>query len=374
MIRKIQLADFKCFTNMMFSTAPLTLLTGTNSVGKSSVLQSLLLFRLATLSASAGEEIISLNGPYGLNLGAFDDILRHDVSTADIPTIGMSITEEHSEYRITLTGGEVGARYARVQFSGDDLPGSLSVEGLGEFVYLSSDRFGPRLTSEVQSVPKESLELDYRGEHTADLLSRCERDEVVPELEHPKAPGQRLLKQTEAWLSSFVPGVEIRVEPAPDLDLATIRFKRGGVSSEWERPANTGYGVSYCLPIVVAGLTAQKGSILIVESPEAHLHSSAQSEMGSFLARLAASGVQVLIETHSDHILNGIRKAAVQIDHPLSHKDVIVNHLSLENQTVHKDEIRITETGSLTSWPRTFFDQAEIDIGAIVKSRFPDHS
>jgi predicted ATPase len=158
------------------------------------------------------------------------------------------------------------------------------------------------------------------------------------------------------------------------MDLAALRFMRGGVSSEWERPSNTGFGVSYCLPIIVAGLSAKKDSILIVESPEAHMHPSAQSAMGSFLGRLAATGIQVFIETHSDHVLNGIRRAAIDPDHPLLREHVVMNHLSRKEDELIKEEIRITEAGSLSSRPPEFFDQAEIDIGAIVKSRFPGKS
>jgi predicted ATPase len=220
-------------------------------------------------------------------------------------------------------------------------------------------------------VPKELLEIGHKGEYLADVLNRCERDEINQALEHPAAGGHRLLKQAEAWLSTFVPGVEIRVDSALDVDLATIRFKRGGVSSEWERPANTGFGVSYSLPIVVAGLVAKERSVLVVESPEAHLHPSAQSAMGSFLARLAAVGIQIFIETHSDHILNGIRRSVVEDAHPLSRQDVVINHLTLEDGAVKTNEIKINESGNLSLRPRSFFDQAELDVSAIIKSRFP---
>ncbi len=75
------------------------------------------------------------------------------------------------------------------------------------------------------------------------------------------------------------------------------------------RAPNMGFGVSYSLPIVLAGLFAPVGGLLIIENPEAHLHPAGQSRMGTFLATLAGDGVQVLVETHSDHVLNGIRRA-----------------------------------------------------------------
>ena len=78
------------------------------------------------------------------------------------------------------------------------------------------------------------------------------------------------------------------------------------------RPTNMGFGVSYALPVITAGLLAPAGSLLVVENPEAHLHPAGQSRVGRFLAHLAASGVQVVAETHSDHVLNGVRLAAVE--------------------------------------------------------------
>ena len=73
-----------------------------------------------------------------------------------------------------------------------------------------------------------------------------------------------------------------------------------------------GFGVTYSLPIILSGLIAKEKGLLIVENPEAHLHPAGQSRMGVFLAWLAGKGVQVLVETHSDHIINGIRRAIAE--------------------------------------------------------------
>src|SRR5258708_39648245 len=77
----------------------------------------------------------------------------------------------------------------------------------------------------------------------------------------------------------------------------------------WYRPANVRYGLTYAFPIIVALLAAEDDQIVVIDSPEAHLHPSAQSQMGQLLARFAAAGVQILVETHSDHLLNGARLA-----------------------------------------------------------------
>lgn len=369
MIQSIEAQNFKGLSGIAFRAGKITLLTGTNSVGKSSLIQSLLLFRLASLRSLDRNPIIALNGPYDLSLGEFVDILRHDVPDETDFRIVLTMLADGREYDLTLTSSIEAARYAEVVFR-PHAPEFLNRGGLGTFCYLSAEREGPRNSASIQSVPKEQMEIGARGQHVANILDVCDRDSVLPGLEHPSASGQRLTKQVEAWLAEFVPGVEIRTVTAREHDVASIRFKRGGLSAEWERPSNTGFGVSYCLPIIVAGLVAKVGSILIVDSPEAHLHPSAQSAMGRFLGRLAAEGVQVFAETHSDHILNGIRLAAVDESHPLSRDDVVINHLRLVAGKVTKEEVAIDAHGGLSSRPPEFFDQAESDLAAIISKRF----
>jgi predicted ATPase len=372
MIQSLEANNFKGLTGINFRTGKLTLLTGTNSVGKSSVIQLLLLLRLASLrTIESAVSILPLNGPYDLSLGEFLDILRHDVEGRDSSEIAIHATIDDAEYVLTLQADVETARYAKFTLQ-PNTPKAFLAHSLGSFCYLSAEREGPRSASLLQSLPKERVEIGARGQFVANVLQLCERDSVASQLEHPTVPGQRFLKQVESWLAEFVPQVEIRIDSARELDLAAIRFKRGGLSAEWERPSNTGFGVSYCLPIVVAGLVAKRGSVLVIDSPEVHLHPSGQSAMGSFLSRLAAAGVQVVAETHSDHLLNGVRLAAIDTRHPVDRKDVVINHLRLSGERLLKEEVTIDDHGSLSARPPEFFDQAEHDLAEIVKRRFPN--
>jgi predicted ATPase len=91
--------------------------------------------------------------------------------------------------------------------------------------------------------------------------------------------------------------------------------------------------------------------------------------MARFLATLAAGGVQVIIETHSDHIINGIRLAAID-DHPLDRQKVIIHNLYTDSEgSIQVDPIEITATGSLSKWPANFLDQTERDLAAILRAR-----
>ena len=85
-----------------------------------------------------------------------------------------------------------------------------------------------------------------------------------------------------------------------------LRTSKG---TSFHRPIHTGFGLTQVLPLLVAALSARLEDLLLVENPEVHLHPSGQAAMGEFLAEVAAAGVQVLAETHSDHVLNGVRRA-----------------------------------------------------------------
>ena len=82
---------------------------------------------------------------------------------------------------------------------------------------------------------------------------------------------------------------------------AALKYKNEG---EFYEPTATGFGISYVIPIVVQALVAStmNNSVLIIENPEAHLHPYSQSQLGKFLTLVALNGVQIIVETHSEHI------------------------------------------------------------------------
>jgi predicted ATPase len=130
-----------------------------------------------------------------------------------------------------------------------------------------------------------------------------------------------------------------------------------------------GFGVSYALPVILAGLTAQPGGILIVENPEAHLHPAGQSRMGVFLAWLAGRGVQVVVETHSDHVLNGIRRSIGEHGYLRSSDAVLHFFDSTENDEPRIQRLDFTSVGGVSHWPKGFFDQYQIDIASLGQVR-----
>ena len=120
-------------------------------------------------------------------------------------------------------------------------------------------------------------------------------------------------------------------------------------------------------------LTAEPGSLLLIENPEAHLHPAAQAKMGKLLALSAQYGVQIIVETHSDHLLNGIRllvKGDKEWDKVDSDK-IIVHYFNSELEDDfdkrYKDTLKINPSGKLDGWPVGFFDEWEKNLRTLVK-------
>lgn len=120
------------------------------------------------------------------------------------------------------------------------------------------------------------------------------------------------------------------------------------------------------MPIVTACLGAPSGSLLLIENPEAHLHPQGQVALGELLARCANDGVQIIVETHSDHVLNGICLAAK--NNIVLAEEVALHLFSRAVQTGDVSVVSpaLLQTGQLSNWPNGFFDQWDKSISALL--------
>jgi predicted ATPase len=148
------------------------------------------------------------------------------------------------------------------------------------------------------------------------------------------------------------------VEQVPRVNAVTLGL-RTSVDSDFHRPVHVGFGLTQVLPIIVAALSARKNDILLIENPEVHLHPAAQALMGGFLAEVACSGVQVVIETHSDHVLNGIRLAAK--NGAIAPEKVALHFFDLAEGEMSSTVTspKLDKNGRLDQWPEGFFDEWE---------------
>lgn len=369
-LSRFRIERFKCFADQTVTFKELTLLAGKNGTGKSTVIQALLLLRQAYLRDSLTQGELRLNGMLA-EIGTAQDALYSD---SHIDSIAFHVWGDDQSFDFTFA-------VERDEFEGDTLYGdplfiedsrdSLDVDNSSQDVldllpvnlfeqplsYLQAERWGPRSQYPMSDLSPEKMSVGVQGEYTAHCLAQFGNDQINNlKLAYPGRDNDTTLKhQTQLWMGSIAPDLDIETTSLRPTKTVLLRLNN-------YRPPNTGFGVSYALPIVVAGLMAKPGSMLIVENPEAHLHPAAQSEIGQFLAQAAASGIQVIIETHSDHILNGIRLSVLQ--DVLPPEKVSIQFFSF-SPVEYKYEVfspKIDADGRIDFWPKGFFDQIEKDL------------
>ncbi|PTS94473.1 hypothetical protein DBR27_17750 [Flavobacterium sp. HMWF030] len=147
-----------------------------------------------------------------------------------------------------------------------------------------------------------------------------------------------------------------------DTNLLTFFVSPDG-SFNYHKPTNVGYGFSYILPILVSGLISKPGEIMIIENPEAHLHPFAQSVIAKFLTLVALKGVQVIIESHSEHILNGLRISV--FEDVISSQDLSVLYFDRDGDEPFI-KIEMNSDGGIRNWPKDFFDQSTKDLNYLL--------
>ena len=231
------------------------------------------------------------------------------------------------------------------------------------FYYLSAERLGPRMSQRNTSLTYPNT--GVRGEYTAQILYQSRYDKIFEKRQNQFEKSPFLHKQVNAWLNTIIPNVEVKAESNISMQVSQILLKNS-VSNDYLQSTNIGFGISYALPIIVTGLIAQEGSCLIVENPEAHLHPAAQSAMGKFIAMLANSGLYVIIETHSDHILDGIQIYAAQ--NGIHQDNIVINNFEIINDSVNVTSIMYDDKYQYSMWPRHFMDQSNINYVEFINS------
>ena len=161
-----------------------------------------------------------------------------------------------------------------------------------------------------------------------------------------------------AWIGDLFPGAEANAVPVQQTNLMRLQL-RSGITSDWVRPANIGYGISYAFPIIVGGLCVDSDQTVILDSPEAHLHPRAQSRIGRFLAQMSSSGSQMLVETHSDHVLNGVR---IAVRDGVIGPDQTALYFFTGKPDARVVRLSVDRHGTIHDLPEGFFDQAERDL------------
>ena len=420
MIKHLAIKNFKLYKEVNLPLNRLNLLTGINGRGKSTVLQAFLLMSQSAQINRATAQIY-LNGD-DVKLGTFDDVKSKEVSFSEPICFTFHYDEIVCQYflysnqtdaselnidKITVEshGFELELRKSE---TGDDMYHSYSsphpeinadvllplfdlflsnssiehylpqtplreirnVINLVGIHYVSADRIGPRIYYENKSLGH-FIRVGALGENTVNVLYHKGNDHVNDTILHGyckifgedcKEMSSTIEDNTNYWVDKIFQGAQVKVESIKGEDLLKLRIK-SDKKGAYYKPTNVGYGFSYSLSIIVAGLIAKPGEILIVENPEAHLHPYAQSIMAKFLSLVASTGVQVFVESHSDHILNGFRIAVKNKIIDSTHLNVLYFDHRLDN---FFEKIDVDEDGGIDKWPISFFDQSVNDLNYLL--------
>lgn len=369
MISKFKINGFKCFNGEEFELNDITILCGNNGAGKSSVIQALLLIRQAIENNSfiQGEHYnlehwnnsqVFLNENFELALGIADEIYNEKA------TNNIEITLDSHLFKIPLPEGNNSLDSIIIQhnFLSEPSPPFLSHK---EFYYLNAERIGPRYNSETHH--SNFVHCGHKGELTAQVYLRRGFYKVQKEKIYNQTQKDNFQIQVDEWLNYICSGTSVKVEPTGRLS-SQIRLRNNKIGHT-VTATNIGFGISYLLPIIINGLIAEKGRIFIVENPEAHLHPKAQSNLGFFLGQLSTAGVKIIIETHSEHIINGIRRACLSGNIQLNHEAINIYFFEgfKEDLSVDYHLIKILNNGDLSDFPIDFFDQTRQDLFEILK-------
>jgi predicted ATPase len=374
MLNFLQLHNFKAARDLEVPLNHLTVLSGLNGSGKSTVLQAIGLLRQSLLSSQSTRlPCLQLRGPL-VQLGVVGDVIS-DRATDSTIKIGLGVDGLKTHWETNAIEDSDILPILHDTHLPD--PGEHYLRNC-HFQFLQADRLTPQTHYErSDSLSRDMGFLGAHGQFTPDYLAEHgEWLEVSPPRRCPNTveglpsglmerivATPKLYDQISGWLQHISPGVRLEASRLSKTDLVTLRFSYASTEiaqgSVQRRPGNVGFGLTYCLPIVTACLSAPPGAVLLLENPEAHLHPRGQVALGTLISKCAADGVQIIVETHSDHVLNGIRLA-------VKHGDIAKEKVQLCNFS--RDPVTgdsyietpvVLANGELTAWPEGFFDEWE---------------
>ncbi|MBN3910441.1 MAG: DUF3696 domain-containing protein [Nostoc sp. NMS1] len=349
MISSLRLLNFKAFENQLVEFKSLTLLSGYNNTAKSSVLQALSLLHQSYQQNLLQNTGLLLNGNL-VNIGTAKDAL-YENSKQDYVGFELILKNETKGiWHFNYNSLEREADVLEIGFKSVDADIYQSSIFSKEFHHLQSER-ATTVSGILNYQRRELKQIGALGEYTAHFLYTYGNQPIpITELAHPEAKSMNLLDQVEAWMGEISSGLRIQVDVYLDMDLVNLQFSDP-----------IGYGITYVLPIIVAILASSPGALILIEHPETGLHPQAQTKLGKLLALAANCGVQVVVETHSDQILNGIRLAV--LGDKIEPEDVQLHYFQRqENQGQAFIKVvspRINKDGRIDRWPDGFFDEWE---------------
>lgn len=366
-ISSLEFRNFKCHKDFKQDINMLTILAGSNATGKSSVIQGILLANKAWREADKNK--LQTNNIYNINLGQPASILSEEHDTGEL-VLKVSVDKFVNVIKLRLFEAEEDDLSFQI-INRDSIVRNWQEKGNLKNVnlyYLNAERVGPRISSPITTI--DDFYVGSFGENTNYVMAKMDiwekidgGLEICKLLKSSKI--SRFSANCEAWMDVIIPGTKLKISKNSEMNFTSIKYQNDG---DYYLPTATGFGISYVLPIIVQALiaTMKENAVLMVENPEAHLHPYSQSAMGKFLALVAMSGVQVILETHSEHIINGCRLQLAKQSKCDLMKVIFFDKIKDKS---NYSSISVLDNGELEEWPEGFFDQTKKDLRELLEMR-----
>lgn len=373
MIRSLEIKNFKSIKSKYFPLRNLNVVMGMNGQGKSSFIQALLLLRQSD-KLSAG--ILKLNsGDNGLvNMGTTRDA-RYQYSKED-ENLSIALQFQGTDPYCMEFDYEIGTDIFKQKNRISEYIIQHQEEALfsNKFQYLNAQRIEPKATnSGSYSSVMDANDLGKYGQYTAHYIELRGNEPIAfNNVLHPDSKtideftgneiiNNSLINQINLWLGEISPGVNVKTtKVTSDLILLEYAFTQPNFgNTNYFKPENVGFGISYALHVVTALLKAQPGDLVIIENPESHIHLRGQAELGKLITLVALNDVQIIVETHSDHIVNGIR-VGVKENPVLKDKTILFYFEKVVKESEQYSEItniEIDHRGELSEYPKNLLEE-----------------
>ena len=447
MLRRIGLENFKCWKELDIELAPITLFFGTNSSGKTAILQSLLMLKQTVASRDPNTHLNFGGGPRDyVDLGSYRDLVfGHDTGNSVGLNLSWDLSHEAVEELAAARWVEAEEQYLypsmsfryEVAWASDsgvfvkelgykfieDGQGASKVELIREAenqYHLTHFELGPTADSHEYMALKElsvgapenchrirnGFRLQIAGNHVTtstthvawmleDYLYRLFY--LGPLREYPKRSyqwtGDKKLNAVEpdgadtiaTLISSAQSDQSLHNEVAKQLEKLELvdsfevrpvdhssRIYEVVVSVKSQKSAllDIGFGISQVLPVVTMLLSAPKGSIILLEQPELHLHPNAQAALADLMLYAAETrNLQLIIESHSEHILRRLQRCIAEAETEFANPENIKMYFcdpGEDGSTI--SEVEVDRFGQIANWPTNFLGDISGDLHTMAKA------
>mgnify|MGYP002622703172 CR=1 FL=1 len=366
MIKQYKIHNFKNHADTSLELRGLTILTGVNGMGKSSVFQSMLILRESYLRRPS-MKMLSLDGD-SFSVGSSAGLVNRNVTVGeDLLQLGIATDERDYVFSYRYPVGDKNEMETTVDVSNDVAEHLQRVSLFNDnFQYLSAFRMGPQAVYQSHTgVVDKHRQISDRmgmGEYVAYYLSLFGGDKIpVEALAYPGSDAVSLGRQTELWMGEISKGIKMQIHQHGGQYDLKYGYEVPGKTTIYHSALNTGFGISYVLSVIVAILSARPGALLLIENPEAHIHPSGQAALMKLISKAAMQGIQIILETHSDHIVNG---ALVNWKELHADKSLLAVYYFERDESLNSKPVRleIGDNGRIKNAPLGFFDQMKADL------------